>query len=86
MNELKVFGYWHLENNVWVDGIIRSPIWSFDKTELESELHPPNSFKMEVREMGDTDIAKIPEAAQAFIAWLHIQEARERLAQIRGAA
>ena len=78
--QLAVWGFWHTENNAWVWGIRPgAPIWSFSRDELERELHPPNSFIMEIREMSDIDIAKIPKAAAAFIAWLHIQEARERL-------
>ena len=84
-DKLTVWGFWHTEDNSWVWGAQPGqPIWSFSRDELERDLHPPNSFIMEIRELSDIDIAKIPEAAAAFIAWLHIQEARERLTQIRG--
>jgi len=87
MKDLNVWGYWHLEKREWVGGIsVDNPIWSFNKRELESQLLPPESFVMEVRAMDDIDIAKIPEAASAFVSWLHIQEARERLEKIRGQA
>ena len=83
-DELKVYGIWSEQENDWYRGFSDHPVWSFDKEYLEGQLSPNPTLKESVRELTDTQIAQIPEAANAFIAWLNIQEAKERFAQIRG--
>ena len=78
--ELTVWGLWHTEKNVWIGGLHPDqPIWSFSYDELEPYLSPPQSSYMEIREMSEVDIAKIPEATAAVVALFDMWAARERL-------